>query len=1852
MPRRALRTCGAAFALALLLFHASGFAPESALTAKDRLGVVLALPQGRVERWTAVTVVFDRPVVAMGAADPTPEDGRRILALDPQPDGHYRWLGTRTLSYVVPGGLPRGTRYRAVIHRGLTAIDGARLEKDSTWTFASPPPRLVSSFPHWGERLISPGAPIILAFDQAVDPAEVARHAVLTGGARLEASRPAAAVLDSLGYNFRGIPAGHLVRLDSRPPFVPDEAYQLTLDAGLRGTEGPIPTGSDTSVTFSTYPPLEVYGWSRYRSRDVEFTTPVNGDSLRRYLTIEPVPEGFGLRGHGVSIGIEGWIDPDTTYTVHIRKGLPDLFGQRMARDATLRIEPWHRHVQTGPVRVSPPTGMYLLGAPRHAVVAFGRVMSARLRARTVAPDRLPGQTDVPADTGWAVERTYPDPLPLSGLRDTLDLSGLVPPGKPGIVEVVADALVQAPGDTEWTTVGRRSILTWTDVAATARLTRDDGVVWVTRISNGDPVPGARVAISDTRSGTSWEGRTGADGLVRTPGRAAAGGRYPDLRVRVESRFGAATTAPRRFREHETGEPRFPLPHPHATRYSRDVAFLFGDRPLYRPGEPVHLAGLVRRLDARGIVASPLDSVWIRIGCWDRQFTADTSLALDARGGFHLDLFDKATPGLGSYYADVYGEPPDEHAHPLGDHRFSVKEYRVDPARVNIAGVPADLAAGDTLTARITGSYTFGAPIANGHFSWRLEVQPLLRPLPVAGFHLTPERQPEEGARRYAVARRWGGEGFLAGDGTASVAVPITPEIGTLPARVVFEASVRSGDRGMVAARAAVHVHPAGLYAGIGIDRTFLTRDEPASVRVAVFDAATAAPVPGVPVRVAFLRHQVHSVPYLVMGGGVRLKSEAADSVLEEVEIESGAGPDTLAWTPPVAGMYLVRASVTDGRGRVNRAEARVLASGRPPARKGTRSRTTLDLVTDRDLYHPGDTARVAVPDSLHGPRALLTVEREGILESRVIDLPLPDGDVAIPLGRAAPPNLFADLEVPAPSPKALEAGDENARPRFQEGLCELEIDASSRRLRVEATPDRDEIGPGDEQSIRLRVTRADGSPVPARVAVAVVDEAVLALRPEPVPDPFTFFYEPRGFDTWSSETREEMTYTEAAALKAGVVRGGGEPPIRRRFASTAYWNPSVLTGEDGRAVVRFHVPDDLTTFRVVAVADAATDLFGSGSCEFRTTRPLVVEPALPRFVVPGDTLELAATVTNRSGAALVGSLQVESDLRLGSTSTAVSLADGASGRYGFPTVVPASATDSVAVRFFVSAGSLGDAVETMLPVQPTWTEEAQAAAGGTLDSTAEVIALPEKAIAGSARVDITLASNILGEAAPVFAQFEHGTPWSLEEAASRTLAMAIHRSLVGADAAAGADDDAETLLARAVRDLQDSRRPDRGFRMGCNDDDWCLYCRLYALYALERASEAGAEVDTALIREELLDMGGMKRVFDTRRAHYQTLEDWLRKVPRGLAFFVGVELGRVLPVTMPEEYTEFLIGVREELGLEQQVFLALGLLRLGTHPEVTADVLREVESRLVVTADQATAPAGGGDVYLPAAFRSPVRATALGLLLASRAGTPERLRALLAHGLLSQREHGRWPNTQDDALALLALEAYEQTVPRDPTPFTARAELQGAAAPLLQHRFTGKLAPPARASVALASLEPGTRRQLEFVSEESHSLHYAALLRWKENSLNRAPREGGFSMARRVESLDGGDTLRVGDVAVVRILVMVPREVSFLALTDPLPSGLEAIQPELATTSRGTMARVREIPWEYRPLYASWEIHDSEVRAFANRVRPGVYEFRYAARVRAAGTFAERPAVIEAIYRPELRASSGSGQLVVDPSR
>src|SRR5690606_30985630 len=75
-----------------------------------------------------------------------------------------------------------------------------------------------------------------------------------------------------------------------------------------------------------------------------------------------------------------------------------------------------------------------------------------------------------------------------------------------------------------------------------------------------------------------------------------------------------------------------------------------------------------------------------------------------------------------------------------------------------------------------------------------------------------------------------------------------------------------------------------------------------------------------------------------------------------------------------------------------------------------------------------------------------------------------------------------------------------------------------------------------------------------------------------------------------------------------------------------------VVTDAEGRAVATAKLPDNLTTFRVMAVAVTQGDRFGSGEAKLLVTRPLVARPALPRFVRPGDRFVAGVVVNHRMG--------------------------------------------------------------------------------------------------------------------------------------------------------------------------------------------------------------------------------------------------------------------------------------------------------------------------------------------------------------------------------------------------------------------------------------------------------------------------------------------------------------------------------------------------------------------------------------------------------------------------------------------
>jgi hypothetical protein len=133
-----------------------------------------------------------------------------------------------------------------------------------------------------------------------------------------------------------------------------------------------------------------------------------------------------------------------------------------------------------------------------------------------------------------------------------------------------------------------------------------------------------------------------------------------------------------------------------------------------------------------------------------------------------------------------------------------------------------------------------------------------------------------------------------------------------------------------------------------------------------------------------------------------------------------------------------------------------------------------------------------------------------------------------------------------------------------------------------------------------------------------------------------------RGDSHWSISGNSAPSFLEGQAVFSHVpvsqpvqlIETGadqGNIYIRRDFSDSAYWNARVKTNPLGKASVEFKVPDSLTNWQVAVTAVSKKMHVGQTRSQFRTFKPIMVWPMLPRVFTQGDRMDIFATVHNRT---------------------------------------------------------------------------------------------------------------------------------------------------------------------------------------------------------------------------------------------------------------------------------------------------------------------------------------------------------------------------------------------------------------------------------------------------------------------------------------------------------------------------------------------------------------------------------------------------------------------------------------------
>ena len=455
--------------------------------------------------------------------------------------------------------------------------------------------------------------------------------------------------------------------------------------------------------------------------------------------------------------------------------------------------------------------------------------------------------------------------------------------------------------------------------------------------------------------------------------------------------------------------------------------------------------------------------------------------------------------------------------------------------------------------------------------------------------------------------------------------------------QLVVESAVRD-DRGKyIAGRTTADYAGRDRYVGLRSLDWVMNEDEPAAVDLLVVDAL-GKPRDDVSIEVKVERRETRAAR--VKGAGNAYLTHYTHEWVEiaDCELQSQLAPVHCGFTPRDPGSHRLTATIQDTRNRTHSSEIYQWVVGKGRVVWQERPDNSLEIIAEKSQYGVGDRARYLVKNPFPGARALITIERYGVLKSWLQTLPSATPIIEFEVQKDFLPGFF--LSVVVTSPRVGSAPPDNqvdlGKPAFRMGYVKVPVTDPHKEIVVQVMPQRESYKPRDRVKVELTAAprhAADGEPI--ELAVAVLDEAVfdLLVQGRDYFDPYKGFYTVDGLDLENYSLLMRLVGRQKFEKKGANTGGGGGPDISLRsvFKFVNYWNPSILADSAGRAAIEFDVPDNLTGWRVLAMAVTPGDRMGLGEGHFNVNRPTEIRPVMPNQVTEGDRFEAGFSIMNRT---------------------------------------------------------------------------------------------------------------------------------------------------------------------------------------------------------------------------------------------------------------------------------------------------------------------------------------------------------------------------------------------------------------------------------------------------------------------------------------------------------------------------------------------------------------------------------------------------------------------------------------------
>lgn len=1824
------------------------------------LAVVFASPKGKLDGPAEITVLFNKPLRELDVAGKeAPFPGK----VEPPIAGAWQWTGTRAASFIperTGGGgaarLPAATKFTVTIPKGTKALDGDLLAEDFRFEFETERPEVTSTSPYRGSDHLEPASTFTISFNQPVDLAEVQKHVTL----EVEDKRAAADVVAVPEASEKD--RTFAIKPKAKLPL--DSAIRIRVAAALRGKDGPLPASREEVIDYRTVGPLVVseIGCSRdapgkkcsaASGISVSLSNPVRVKDLKKALSIEPAvkvswPGWMEDESFTSDVWLYGSFQPGRSYTVRVAGGFADRFGQSLKAPSSQRLE----FGDLWPVaRIGLTNGLLEARTKKDIPIAHINASDLEVGTMALAEDDVLAIESQAMDFGDLEKRAgFTKRTVAAGPKNVRQVT------KVGLASILGSPKARGPFAVavRYTSDRReredRTVGQLTDLAITAKVSKTGSLVWVTRLSDGSPVSGAEVKIRRP-TGSPVRATTDAQGFATF----AASDFTPDFNNEKAIIFVKAgeDLAYKPVRDNL-----------YTWDFSPDddplLGMLFSDRKIYRPGDTANMKGILRQpveTGSRSVGAGK--AITLEVQGPDGEKVSSQTVSTTPFGTFSAEVKVPKTARLGSHWitARLGNEP-------VANDQLEVAEYRPVEFKASTESDKPTYVRGDTAKWTARGDYLYGAPMAGAEAELSVYRQSTyFTPPGLDGFETDdstywsdlPDRTARQ-AELVSTRAKLDAKGQVTA--TASVALP--GQRG--PEALACHVDIHDVSRQVVSASTTAIVHPGEHYVGIALDGWFVPAKTKLSPKV-VSATPKGQRTSGVTVQLQLIKRVWATAKEASGEGTATTISTPIDSVIATCALTTGAKPVGCDMTPPDAGFYIVRALSTDARKNPVSASTPVYVTGEGGSAFSSFSesdRTEIELVRDKDEYKVGDTAQILVKSPWKNADALVTIEKSGVVEKRRVKITGAAPTISVPITDKLRPNAFVSVLLirgrTKEAPASLDKPDLGA-PAYKIGFANLVVDPESRRLAVTVKPQKTELRPGEELAVDFSVKDKAGKPAKTELTVFAVDEGVLSLVDYKTPDPIPVFGAVRSNHVATLEGRAELASLfdplSGLGLDKGLAGGGGGAEsaggARKDFRAAAFFNPSVITDEKGNASVRFKLPDSLTTYRVMAVAVAEDDRFGSADARVVTSKPLMARPALPRFLRAGDTFDASVIVSSKSAEAA----EVEVSARLtgvtltGPASQRVRVGPGESVEVRFPaqamTVGPAS------VAFAVKSPTASDSVVVERAVALPMAPEAVALYGSTASAAAEKLGDLSAIRDDAGGLTVTTASTALvglDAGATQLLDYPYGCT---EQLTSRLVPLVAMRDLAK-DFNFPLPSNLDDVVDKTIAKLITHQRYDGGFGFWSESTRAHPFATAYALWGLGEAKKKGYRVPEGVIESATRHLLGLVQRGDAETMYFLG----------PFAMYVLAEQGKGDPGR-----TSTLFESRKEMPAFSKAFLLSAMVLQKSDPSSISILREELESLVRLDGPVVRIVENRGDTYL-GYLDSETRTTAIVLRALLHAKPDHPLAKQIVGGLLGKRDGAAWRSTQETAWALLALGDYRRAQEKVVPAMTARVFLGDDV--VAEHAFEGRSLTSNLDKIPAKQLVAAGSTPLSFSVEGQGTLFYEARLGYVRKKLPTDTLDRGFFVEKRLRKVTP-DTLAEalavvpklgltdftgGDLILADIVVVTPKPRRFVAIDDPLPAGFEAIDMRLSTSSRR--------PGFDMPEYGSneddedgggWssftkEIRDDRVLFFVDDLPAGVYRYRYLARATSLGSFVVPPTKAEEMYAPEVFGRTAAGKITV----